>query len=79
MIINYTKLRQLCIDNNWFTNGDNNQYSKLFEVNAKEGTLLRDLTNIIWVCSTNATWEEIDTKLREEVERQTLASFGVYR
>ena len=40
-------LRVLCIRENWFTNGDNSQYEKLFDLN-QEGASLDDLALVIW-------------------------------
>lgn len=45
-------LRQLCIDHDWFTAGDNEQYEKLFYANEHpEDYSLKDIASIIWVCS----------------------------
>lgn len=43
-------LRQLCINNNWFTCGSIKQYEKLFDRNS-EGASLDELATIIWICS----------------------------
>ena len=55
MKISTNKLYQLCNKYQWFTNGDCEQYNKLFERN-KQGASLETLATIIWICSTN--WEE---------------------
>lgn len=44
------KLRNLCIKNNWFTAGTNEQYEKLFFMNST-GVGLEMLATIIWICS----------------------------
>lgn len=49
-IISNTDLRTLCIKNNWFTEGTNSQYEKLFYANSM-GCSLEELVTIIWVCS----------------------------
>lgn len=48
------RLRSLCIAENWFTNGDNEQYKTLFFMNLhpKKFTL-KDIAIVIWICSTN--------------------------
>lgn len=43
-------LRQLCIKNNWFTCGSNEQYEKLFYAN-ENGCPIKELATIIWLCS----------------------------
>lgn len=48
--IDYFELRELCIDNNWFTSGSIRQYEKLFDRN-REGASLDELATIIWICS----------------------------
>ena len=44
------KLRALCIENNWFTCGDNRQYEKLFYAN-ENGCSIEEIATIIWLCS----------------------------
>lgn len=48
--ISNTKLRQLCIEKNWFTDGSISQYDKLFYSNS-QGCSFEDLATIIWLCS----------------------------
>ena len=48
-ISNYD-LRTLCIRNNWFTQGTNEQYEKLFEMN-KAGASIEHIATVIWLCS----------------------------
>ena len=55
-------LRTLCVKNDWFTAGDNNQYSSLFEM-LDNGAPIHDLALIIWICSADATIEEIEKVL----------------
>lgn len=43
-------LRQLCIKNNWFTSGSNEQYEKLFYAN-ENGCPIKEIATIIWLCS----------------------------
>lgn len=44
------RLRDLCIDNNWFTCGSIGQYEKLFYAN-ENGCPIEEIATIIWVCS----------------------------
>lgn len=43
-------LRQLCIKNNWFTCGSNEQYEKLFYANENDCPI-KEIATIIWLCS----------------------------
>lgn len=53
--ISNTTLQQLCIKNNWFTCGDNEQYDALFEAN-KTGAPIEQIATIIWICSDMEKW-----------------------
>lgn len=64
----------LCNENQWFTCGTNEQYSKMFDEN-RNGCTLDELILIIWLCSDSSwTKESIKTtiekfiKERDEVE-----------
>lgn len=59
-----SELRDLCIQNNWFTCGSNRQYSRLFDM-AKNGASIHDLVLIIWLCSEDADKEDIKSQLKE--------------
>ena len=59
-----TKIRALCIKNDWFNHGSNYQYGKLFD-RAAEGASLEELATIIWVCSEDVTKEQILEQLRQ--------------
>lgn len=43
-------LRNLCIENDWFTEGTNAQYEKLFYAN-KSFCSIEEIATIIWLCS----------------------------
>lgn len=58
------ELRQLCIKNNWFTEGTCSQYEKLFELNRIEVSVY-DMSLVIWLCSDGADIEEIQKKLSD--------------
>ncbi|MGN0695066.1 MAG: hypothetical protein ACI4LK_09200 [Lentihominibacter sp.] len=76
------ELRELCIRNNWFTNGCVEQYEKMFDYNdeinnskndiPKSVTLdeLHTLAYLIWICSENVTQPEIVEKLIEAESRK---------
>ncbi len=57
MTITPNQLYYLCNKYQWFTNGDNKQYSTLFEL-ASNGVSLEKLATIIWICSSG--WNEQD-------------------
>lgn len=44
------ELRELCINNNWFTCGTVEQYEKLFYAN-ENGCPIEEIATIIWLCS----------------------------
>ena len=58
-------LRALCIKKGWFTNGDNEQYERLFKRNS-EGASIDELATIIWICSSNAYLESIRDELKAQ-------------
>lgn len=62
------KLRLLCIKNDWFTEGTNRQYEKLFYANAACAPISEILT-IIWLCtdtSEESKWCRRDIRLELE-------------
>lgn len=63
--MNTMEIRSLCIKNNWFTNGDNIQYGRLFD-RINEGATPDEIATIIWICSTNTTKEEILKQIAPE-------------
>lgn len=64
MILPNEDLRNLCIKNDWFTCGSNEQYEKLFESN-RLGASIHDITIIIWLCTDDVPMFQI----REELEK----------
>lgn len=56
-------LRSLCIKNNWFTEGTNEQYEKLFRANEFDFSI-EEIATIIWLCSKDE-YCDIFLKLRE--------------
>ena len=57
-----TEIRSLCIKKDWFTNGTNTQYERLFD-RVRDGADIDEIATIIWVCSENVTKEEIIKEL----------------
>lgn len=56
VICPYNDLYNLCNNNVWFTQGDNSQYQKLFEVNTSVNFSFEQIATIIWFCSDNSKW-----------------------
>lgn len=54
-VTNTDELRNLCIKNNWFTQGSIRQYEKLFYAN-KNGAPIEEIATIIWLCSDEEEW-----------------------
>ena len=60
------RLRELCIENDWFTSGDIRQYEKLFQANEEEYAITA-IATIIWICSSDThTRKDILQKLLQE-------------
>lgn len=73
------KLRQLCIKNDWFTCGTNEQYEKIFMYNASLAGIrdyptlseLEVLSYMIWICSDDKfTQQSILDILVEETTKE---------
>lgn len=62
MMSNY-KLREMCIENNWFTLGCNMQYDRLFQMNESGKYSISQIALAIWICSENAETVDIEIKL----------------
>ena len=58
-------MHTICNKYNWFTAGDNEQYSKLFEM-TRGGAEIHELALIIWICSEDKTIREIEYTLQQE-------------
>lgn len=65
------EIRDLCIVNDWFTNGTNTQYERMFD-RVRDGADIDEIATIIWVCSENVTKDKIIKELlpvkKERVE-----------
>lgn len=58
------ELRALCIRENWFHSGTNEQYEKLFQLN-ETGAPVETLAVLIWTCTDGAELDEITVKLHQ--------------
>lgn len=67
MKITTHQLYCLCNKYQWFTNGDNTQYSALFEL-AANGVSLEKLATIIWICSSKWNEQDILEILKKETD-----------
>ena len=65
MKISTDKLYYLCNKYQWFTNGDNTQYRKLFD-RICQGASLETLATIIWICSSDYDEQTILGILKKE-------------
>lgn len=63
-------LRQLCIYNDWFTAGSNEQYDRLFYAN-ENGFSIGEIATIIWACSDISihSWHDVFRLLCLEHEK----------
>lgn len=73
MKITNEKLTRLCIKHQWFTEGTNTQYDKLFYAN-EMGCPLDEIVTIIWLCSDSEKWCRRDIKY--ELERATKEKYA---
>ena len=63
-VTDYEGLRNLCIKNNWFTEGTNKQYEKLFYAN-EHGCTIEEIATIIWLCSDDVARRDVVFSLEE--------------
>lgn len=59
------RLRSLCVKNNWFTCGTNEQYEKMFYAN-EHFCPLEEIATIIWICSDGCRRRDILDELERE-------------
>ncbi len=67
-------LRELCIRKNWFTMGCSEQYMRMFDMN-KEKRPLEEITVAIWLCTKDASREEVQKEL-ESLHEDYLLMLG---
>lgn len=63
------KVYDLCKDHDWFTDGTNAQYDKLFYM-IKTGASIEEIATVIWICSNEEkhTRREILAILKKEAK-----------
>lgn len=59
--IKFDRLYHACCRHQWFTEGTNRQYDKMFEAN-RRGASVKELAIMIWLCS--------DVQFVEDIERE---------
>ena len=57
IVISNEELRRKCIKNDWFDEGTNTQYEKLFYANGR-GASIEELATIIWLCTDSEKWSK---------------------
>lgn len=67
--LTFEDVRMLCIENRWFTNGDNEQFSKLYDM-IHDGASLDEVALVIWICSTEASRKFVRTMLEAKVMKK---------
>ena len=65
------ELRNLCIENNYFTYGCNFQYDKMFKMAETEASV-HDIAVAIWICTEDASLEDIEEKIKLIVKNGAL-------
>lgn len=68
MIIPNEDLRRLCIKKDWFTEGTNEQYAKLFHAN-KLGASVETLATIIWLCSDSTQLQNLPHAIKDTLTK----------
>lgn len=68
VIIEFDDLRTLCIQNDWFTHGDNDQYERMFKMAQDGEHTIHEIALVIWICSDGYSVEEIEGVLESLVE-----------
>lgn len=68
-----TEIGNLCIKKDWFTNGTNTQYERLFD-RVRDGADIDEIATIIWICSENVTKEEIISQLVVPERKERVAT-----
>lgn len=66
------RLRELCIKHQWFTEGTNTQYDRLFYANA-HGASAEEIATIIWLCSDTEVRNR--NEIKAVLERESVPGF----
>lgn len=64
--LNKWNLRKMCIENNWFTHGSNEQYDKMFDL-ADVGDI-DGVIYTIWLCSGDIDINDVEEAVKELVK-----------
>lgn len=67
--LTFDDLRTLCIENSWFTNGDNEQFEKLYNM-IHEGANIDEVALVIWICSDEKSRKYIRTMLEAKAMKR---------
>ena len=67
--LTFEEVQGLCIKYRWFTNGDNGQFERLYNM-IHDGANLDEVALVIWICSTEATREFIRTMLEAKAMKK---------
>ena len=59
-----TDVYRLCMDNGWFSCGDNEQYTRVMHA-ADNGMDKHDIAVAIWICSDGVSLEDIEGKITD--------------
>lgn len=76
--INKLRLHQLCNEKQWFTEGTNEQYTRLFYANDMRCPV-EELATIIWLCSDTEKWcrrDILQVLKNEQTEWQNFLQIG---
>ena len=66
------RLQELCIEHQWFTEGTNTQYDRLFYANA-HGASIEEIATIIWLCSDTEVGNR--NEIKAVLERESVPGF----
>lgn len=62
---NWANIREVCCKYDLFTNGDNEQYNRLYEMLVGYSSL-HDLMLVVWICSNREDFIEVEAIFRRE-------------
>lgn len=64
----FDKYRSVCIRNNFFASGSNEQYSKVHGMMRERGVSLEDLALVTWLCSSGRSYAQVLEILEKELQ-----------
>lgn len=71
MRLTTSQIREICIRENWFTHGDNEQYSRMFDMVSSDAPI-HDIAMVIWTCSDGWEADAIEHILEDEEKANAL-------